>query len=107
MKKLILCFIVMLLSACSTANHIITPLPPNDALIKSGYRKTKEVIMIDCQQRDRYIRIYTGTTDGYGYNLKTVKDKESVSIVETTDTGERFEVYGCFGRIGDRFKISY
>lgn len=108
MKRLILIGMVsVLLSACaSTQPRIVSPVPPaTEKAMKSNYRKTQEVMLVACQQRDIYVRLNNST--GYNHSVRTVKDKEEISIVETTDTGERFEVHGCYGQVGDRFKISY
>lgn len=95
-----------LLTACSAQQRTVIPLPPaSEKSVKSNYRKTQEVLLVACQYRDVYVQL-DGRT-GYSHTSKTVKDKQEISIVETTDTGERFEVHGCYGKVGDRFKISY
>lgn len=79
------CIVALLISGCAATT--VRPLPPSS--LKSSYRKTVEVIMVGCEKVGRK---FNGA---------------EISVVESTETGERFHVHGCLGRSGDRFKISY
>ena len=88
--KAIIIILGFIISGCATT---VKPLPPAH---NSIYRKTIEVIAISCQK-----------------DLSTSHKRSShryggeISIVESTETGERFQVHGCLGKAGERFKISY
>ena len=85
MRAIILLLVtVTTLAGCA---RTIQPLPPTSNALKSSYRKTVEVILVSCEKSRRY--------------------SEYISIVESSETGERFEVHGCYGKPGDRFKVSY
>lgn len=90
MKRLIL-ILAVTLAGC--APRVITPLPPENAH-NSSYRKTIEVIAVSCRKINNR-------------NKSTMTTHEYSTIVESTATGERFEVWGCYGDKGDRFKVSY
>lgn len=83
MKLLILIITTVSLAGCVKT---IQPMPPTS--LTSSYRKTVEVLLVSCDKPRR-------------------SGGEYISIVETTDTGERFQLHGCYGKTGDRFKISY
>lgn len=94
-----------LLTACSAQQRtVIPPTPASEKSVKLNCRKTQEVLLVACQYRDVYVQL--DGRSGYNHTLKTIKDKQGISIVDTTDTRERFEVNGCYGKSGDRFKIS-
>lgn len=97
MKNIILILMLVVLSGCA-GNRVVQPLPPTDSSLKSAYRKTVEVIIVDVFLDD----------SRKPSKSKFSKDrKEFITVVESTATGERFEVFGNYGRQGDRFKISY
>lgn len=83
MKMLMFC--IMLAMVAFSCVRTVQPLPPSS--LKSAYRKTVEVLLVSCEQNSGR--------------------REPVSVVESTETGERFQVHGCYGKPGDRFKISY
>ncbi len=76
---------ILFVSGCATTT--VHPLAPTS--LKSSYRKTVEVILVSCEKDHRSFKA------------------EVISTVESTDTGERFRLHGCYGKSGDRFKISY
>lgn len=87
MKKIILfCILCVVLSGCM---RVVRPMPPTD--LPTVYRQSLNVILIQCQ------KTYVEHRHRY----------DDVSIVEAVDTGERFQIYGCYGKSGDRFKITY
>lgn len=83
MKKMIFALVVVV-CVCGCV-RTVQPLPPSS--LKSAYRKTEEVLLVSCAKSNGH--------------------REPISIVESTETGERFQVHGCYGQPGDRFKISY
>ena len=101
MKKLIL--VCLLLQGCYPQNKTIVPIPPGYDSI--DYRKSVEVRLIKCFDKKVYVKIPYSNHSNYGY--KTQKDTQTVSIVEVVATGQRFEMEGCYGSIGDRFKVTY
>lgn len=76
--------IVIVVGMCGCV-RTVQPLPPSS--LKSAYQKTVEVLLVSCTKSNGY--------------------RESISIVESIETGERFQVHGCYGKPGDRFKVSY
>ena len=102
MKRLILVVAVTMLAGCAGTKHV-EPLVPANAL-KSQYRKVQEVILVSCDS------IVSGTSYqqvNAGKAKKLMNTLDTQSVVETTDTGERFVMFGCYGKVGDRFKIAY
>lgn len=96
MKKLLL-LAFLFGTGCTTVQPVHTvlqPLPPQPEYAhKSNYRKTIEVLIVGCGK--------DGATP-------LGKDRRGmITIVESTATGERFNIHGCMGREGDRFKIAY
>jgi hypothetical protein len=92
--KTLLALLVVSLFVSGCATRVVTPLPPTNSDFKSSYRKTVEVLVIECQSvKQPHYRAHRG--------------QDSKTIVESTSTGERFEVWGCYGSRGDRFRISY
>lgn len=87
MKTIFIFLVMVVLSGCAT--KVVQPLPPTDNALKSSYRKTVEVIAVDCVKHRVRGRM------------------EEVTVVEMTSTGERFHVNGCLGHTGERFRISY
>lgn len=113
MKKHLLLVVMfsVLMSGCA-GKAVVTPLPPTQTdvnALKSDYRKTVEVVQIQCFEKPTGNFVHTGNsrkannTNSRNY----IPETETISVVETTKTGERFEMYGCFGKPGDRFRISY
>lgn len=106
MKKIIvLLALAVFVSGCASTKptSIVRTVAPEPAL-KSQYRKMQEVILVSCES----------TVTGTSYQqVNTSKAKklhnttETQSVVECTDTGERFVMFGCYGNVGDRFKIAY
>jgi len=103
---IVILFVLISAGCAATPRKTVVPLPPqHENTPGQVYRKTQEVILIACQQRDVYVKLYSGVD--HHRTMRTVKDNETVSIVEAADSGIRFEVQGCYGKVGDRFKISY
>lgn len=101
MKKLItLLSITILFSGCASTKTI-QPVPS----FNSNYRTTKEVRLISCVTRNTEDKQYHLYNPYQSNRSKPIT--EVISVVETIDTGERFEVIGCYGNINDRFKISF
>ena len=103
MKKLIL--VCLLLQGCYSQNKIIVPVPPGYDNVK--YRKSVEVVLVKCFEKKIYVQLPDTSHNYYGYGYKTVRDTQTVSIVEVVATGQRFEMEGCYGSVGDKFRISY
>lgn len=104
-KVLVLAVLSLFFSGCASTKPVIPvrPLAPENAL-KSQYRKVQEVILVSCDS----------TVSGTSYQQvngskarKLANTLDTQSVVEATDTGERFVMYGCYGNVGDRFKIAY
>jgi uncharacterized lipoprotein YajG len=105
--KILLLISVLLLSGCATTKTV-QPLPPvqeNVNAMKSSYRKTVEVLLISCLEKETGTYVIQG--DHRKANQRLTPVTEQISIVETTNTGERFEMFGCYGKPGDKFRISY
>jgi hypothetical protein len=110
MKKLILLVLASsLLFGCAGATRVVTPLAPSNDTHNSEYRKTVEVLLIHCIERPTGRFIYVGNPrNAYSTNPKNhIPETETISVIETTKTGERFEMSGCFGKPNDRFRITY
>jgi hypothetical protein len=89
MKRLIL-ILAVVLSGCATKT--MTPIAPSDF---TSYRKNVEVLVIGCQK------------DESARATRSSHKAGVITLVESTTTGERFNVHGCMGRAGDRIKIAY
>jgi hypothetical protein len=87
MKRIVLAVALLSLALGGCAHQIVKPIAPDD--FKSSYRKTQEVVLVSCTP------------------AKSRRGQEQISVVEATDTGIRFELHGCYGRSGDRFRITY
>lgn len=99
MKKLIILIgVSFIFSGCVYVPRIVTPIAPS-----TNYRDMQEVILISCFEREFQTNHYNGVSSRPWIK----KEKKVISVVEATDTGQRFEMYGCYGNIGDRFRISY
>jgi PBP1b-binding outer membrane lipoprotein LpoB len=114
-KLIVLLLASLVLSACASTKTVVTPLPPtqeNVNALKSDYRKTVEVLLIGCSEKETgsYVNVQPTVRKAFNPNASTPifqKVTETISVVETTKTGERFEMYGCWGKPGDRFRITY
>ena len=114
-KILALLLASLVLSACASNPKVVTVLPPtqeNVNALKSDYRRTVEVLLISCSEKETgsYINVQPTVRKAFNPNARTPiyqKVTETISVVETTKTGERFEMYGCWGKPGDRFRITY
>ncbi|MBV5341427.1 MAG: hypothetical protein J0665_18045 [Deltaproteobacteria bacterium] len=104
-KLLVLVALTLAVSGCASTKAVIPvqPLAPENAL-KSQYRKVQEVILVSCDSTVSGTS-YQQVNAGKAHKLTNTLDTQSV--VEATDTGERFVMYGCYGKVGDRFKIAY
>ena len=101
-KVLISVALSLILSGCASTKPV-RPLAPENAL-KSQYRKVQEVILVSC---DSTVSGTSYQQVNAGKARKLTNTLDTQSVVEATDTGERFVMYGCFGKVGDRFKIAY
>lgn len=92
--KTIICIISMvILAGCASTPRVKAP---TDNAILGSYRKTVEVIGIQCM-----------TDRSNTHRRGSYRNDGEVMVVESATTGERFMVHGCLGKTGERFKISY
>lgn len=92
MKAVILIVAMSVLAGCSSVPRVKAP---TDSALLGSYRKTVEVIGIQC------------ITEKTNTHRRSSYYSGEVMVVESTVTGERFTVHGCLGKAGERFKISY
>lgn len=103
MKKIVLLSCCMILQGCLSTSNLVVPIPPGYDNV--DYRKSVEVRLVNCIEKKVYVRLYD--SNSYNYSYRTVKDTKTISIVEVVSTGQRFEIEGCYGNPGDKFRINY
>jgi len=91
-RKIIITILLFVLTGCAStkpAPTMVNPTIPENTH-NSSYRKVIEILVVS-----NCIRRTIGDSINY------------ITVVESSSTGERFEMNGCYGKKGERFKIGY